>query len=214
MNNPCLRATSGIIVCLALIGIAMVVPATPTLAGPRLVVSNISKDGAFLCADLRLYDVLDSELINSIKDGVPAMLRYRIDLWKKRGLWYDKLVASFTTTYRIEYDNWRMHYLVLRADREDNLVGNGNIAEIIHLACNQPHLKICPLESLDSLAEYYLNATAEIRLLTAEKIREIDQWLAGKDRGGGMLGLIVGLLGSKPRSAETRSSSFRIDEIN
>jgi len=213
LESPCVRGVFAVISCLATIVFGFSIEALAG-ASPRIVLSNICQDEKFLYADLRLYDAIDSDLLKSIKDGVPAVVRYRIDLWKKRGIWYDKLVRSSGTTYKIEYNNWQMHYLVTCLDQERPPTGSQNVADLIHLVCNQPRIRICPLELLDSLAEYYISVSAEIRLLTAEKVKEIDEWLGGKDQGGSLLGAIVGLFSSKTRSATLRSPGFRIVDIN
>ncbi|MGQ9603552.1 MAG: DUF4390 domain-containing protein [bacterium] len=212
MDNPCVGRISAGISCLIIIAFGLSI-ARSAEASPRLVLSNIFKDEQSLCADLRLYDAIDSDFIKSIKEGVPAILRYRIDLWKTRGIWYDRLVRSAGMTYKIEYDNWHMHYLVTHLEQEKTPIASENVADLIHHVCNQTHMRICPLELLDSLAEYYISVSAEIRLLTAEKVKEIDEWLGGKDQGGSILGIIVALFGSKPRLASIKSSEFRLDEI-
>jgi hypothetical protein len=92
-------------------------------------------------------------------------------------------------------------------------IGAGDVAELIHLVCNQQRMKICPIGALDSLSDYYVTISAEIRSLSAERVKEIDSWLGGgteKAESGGMLGFVLGLFTSKSQTAETKSNSFNL----
>ena len=74
--------------CYLFLLIALTVLLTPEIASsePRLTVSNIYNDDGYLCIDFRLYEGIDAELLRDLKDGIPALLRYRIDLWLDRSL--------------------------------------------------------------------------------------------------------------------------------
>jgi len=205
--------------CYLFLLIALTVLLTPEIASsePRLTVSNIYNDDGYLCIDFRLYEGIDAELLRDLKDGIPALLRYRIDLWLDRSNWYDKLMTSVSFSYRINYDNWDTVYCVtpLGADTERK-IGTTDVAELIHLVCNQQRMEVCPLRMLDSLADYYVTVTAEIRSLSADRVREIDSWLGGdeNDKGGGLLGFIVGLFGSRSKSAEIKSRVFNLKGLS
>lgn len=184
---------------------------------PKLSVSDIYNDNGYLCIDFRLYEGIDSELLNGLRDGIPAQLRYRIDIWLDRSNWSDKLVKSVSLSYRIDYDNWDTLFCVtILDDGSETTTGRGDVAALIHLVCNQQRIKICPLDALDSLADYYVTISAEVKSLSADRVREIDSWLGGNknDKGGGLLGFIVGLFRSKTKSARTKSRIFSLKGLS
>jgi hypothetical protein len=200
-------------VLLFLLGVGLLLTGGPALAAPHLTVTEIYSEESYLCVDFRLRNAVDEAVLESMRNGVPALLQYEVGVWQDRSSWYDKLIRTTTFTYRIHYDNWDTLYCVCRLrERNEENIGAGDVAELIHLVCNQQRMKICPLGDLDNVASYYLTISAEIKSLSAERVREIDSWLGGgdesKEAGGGLLGFVIGIFTSDTKSAETKSWKF------
>ena len=199
----------------SLIGVVLLFAAWPVAAAPLLSISNLYCEDDYLCVDFYLKNAVDKDLLESMQNGIPALLRYRVDVWLDRANWYDKLVRSTSFAYRVNYDNWDTLYCVCtyRGDTEET-INAGDVAELIHLVCNQQRMKICPFRELDLLASYYVTISAEIRSLSAERVREIDSWLGGADEpdesGGGFLGFVIGLFTSESKTAETKTNQFNL----
>jgi hypothetical protein len=184
-------------------------------ATPHLSLSKIYGEDEYLCVDFRLRNAIDKDLLESMHSGVPTLLRYRVDVWKNRSSWYDKLVRSVTFSYKIHYDNWDTLYCVSNLEEApQERIGASDVAELIHLVCNQQRMKVCPMGMMYSTSDYYVTISADIRSLSAERVREIDSWLGGSDDAeqsdGGLLGFVMGLFGSGSRTAETKSNSFNL----
>ncbi len=204
---------SGLCYLLALLAAILLLTPGRAWSEPRLTLSDIYNDDGYLCIDFRLYEGIDTDLLRDLRDGIPALLRYRVDVWLDRSSWYDKLITSASFSYRINYDNWDTLFCITTFDGDpERRIGTTDVAELIHLVCNQQRMEICPLNILDSLADYYVTVSAEIRSLSADRVREIDSWLGGDedDKGGGLLGFIVGLFGSRSKTAKTRSHVFNL----
>jgi hypothetical protein len=185
-------------------------------AAPHLAVSGIYGEDEYLCVDFRLRNAIDKELLESMHNGVPTLLRYQVDVWLDRTSWYDKLVQSVSFSYKIHYDNWDTLYCVnnLRETAEER-IGAGDVAELIHLVCNQQRMQVCPIGLLDSLSDYYITVSAEVRSLSAERVKEIDSWLGGsgdetEEAGGGLLGFVIGVFTSKSKTTETKTDTFNL----
>jgi hypothetical protein len=208
-----------LILGLCLAGIAMAL-APPTLsAAPLLNILNVYEEDEFLCVDFYLKDALDRELLQAMRNGIPTLLSYQVDVWLDRANWYDKLVQSVRYSYRMNYDNWDTLYTVnaVTADRQE-VISAGDVAELVHLVCNQQRMKTCRLGVLDRGRSYYVTISAEIEALSAERIREIDSWLGGnekesKSESGGMLGFVIGIFTSGSKTAETKSSVFSLEGL-
>lgn len=196
-----------------LLGMVLLLSVGSACATPHLTVTEIYSEENYLCVDFRLRNAVDQSILESMRNGVPALLQYEVGVWRDRSSWYDKLVRTTTFTYRIHYDNWDTLYCVSRLrERSEENIGAGDVAELIHLVCNQQRMKICPLGDLDNVASYYLTITAEVRSLSAERVREIDSWLGGgdesKEAGGGLLGFVIGIFTSDSKTAEAKSWKF------
>jgi hypothetical protein len=202
------------VVITILIGTVLLSMTGSAQATPHLSLARIYDEDAYLCVDFRLRNAIDKELLDSMHDGVPALLRYQVSVWKDRSSWYDKLINNVSFSYRIHYDNWDTLYCVTPLETaQEERIGAGDVAELVHLVCNQQRMKICPIGALDSLSDYYVTISAEIRSLSAERVKEIDSWLGGggeKEESGGMLGFVLGIFTSRSKTAEAKSTSFTL----
>jgi hypothetical protein len=197
-----------------LLGMVLLMAAGTAAATPHLSVSRIYGEDNFLCIDFYLKNAIDRDLLGSMRNGVATLLRYRVDVWLDRANWYDKLVNTVAFSYRINYDNWDTLYCV-DANREAaaERITVGDVAQLIHLVCNQQRMKVCPISLLDSISPYYVTISAEVTALSAERVREIDSWLGGgeeKESSGGVLGFVIGLFKSGSKTAETKSDVFSL----
>ena len=203
------------------IALALAVPINveAVLAAPLLNILNVYGDNNQLCVDFYLKDALDRELIQAMRNGVPTLLSYQVDVWLDRPNWYDKVVKSTRYSYRMNYDNWDTLYTVDTITEERHeVISAGDVAELVHLVCNQQRMKTCNLNMLDPGRSYYVTISAEIEALSAERIREIDSWLGGQDESkeagsGGMLGFVIGLFTPGSKTAETKSSLFSLEGL-
>jgi hypothetical protein len=210
-----------LILYLAGIALALAVPlsAQAVMAAPLLNILNVYGENEHLCVDFYLKDGLDRDLIQAMRNGIPTLLSYQVDVWLDRPNWYDKLVRSVRFTYRMRYDNWDTLYTVDAVTEERHeVISAGDIAELVHLVCNQQRMKTCRLAMLDRDRSYYLTISAEIEALSAERIREIDSWLGGEEEaseagGGGMLGFVIGLFTPGSKTAETKSNIFSLEGL-
>ena len=211
-----LKLTLGL--CLA--GIAVGIAASNVTAAPLLSILNIYEEEQFLCVDFYLKDALDRELIQAMRNGIPTLLSYQVDIWQDRANWYDKLIKSVRYSYRMNYDNWDTLYTVDAVTQDQHeVISAGDVAELVHLDCNQQRMKTCRLGILDRSRSYYITISAEIEALSAERIREIDSWLGGDETkessgGGGMLGFVIGVFTSGSKTAETKSSIFSLEGLS
>jgi hypothetical protein len=203
--------------CLAGIALAMAVPIAS--AAPLLNILNIYDEDEYLCVDFYLKDALDRELIQAMRNGIPTLLSYQVDIWLDRANWYDKLIKSVRYSYRMNYDNWDTLYTVdAVAEERQEVISACDVAELVHLVCNQQRMKTCRLGMLDRGRSYYVTISAEIEALSAERIREIDSWLGGdetkkKSEGGGMLGFVIGVFTPGSKTAETKSNMFSLEGL-
>jgi len=204
----------------AMLAIAVLASAAPSASQPLLSILSLYSQDEHLCVDFYLKNALEKEILSSIKNGVPALLSYQVEVWQDRDSWYDKLVKSVTYSYKIAYDNWDTLYCVDALTEGRAETGRAkNVGELIHLLCNQRGLKACPTKELDHSSSYYVTITAAIQALSAERVKEIESWLGGRRdqdpaRAGGLLGVVVGMFTSKARRAEAKSSLFGLEALS
>jgi hypothetical protein len=194
------------------VGIVLLGAVMSSQAAPLLSVLNIYSENDNLCIDFYFKDAIDRDLIQTMQNGIPTLLSYQIDVWLDRANWYDKLVRTVRYSYRMHYDNWDTLYCVssISGGRKEE-ISAGDVAELVHLVCNQQRLKACRLNELAPDRSYYMTISAEIQPLSAERVREIDDWLGGEnpeESGGGMLDFVIGVFSSGSKTAEIKTSVF------
>ena len=199
---------------------AVFAAAAPSSSQPILSILSLHSEEDYLCVDFYLKNALEKDLLASIRNGVPALLSYQVDVWQNRPSWYDKLVRSSTYSYKIAYDNWDTLYCVDALAQGKTESGRAkNVADLLHLLCNQRALKVCPMSTLDREGSYYVTISAAIQALSAERVKEVEAWLGGgrdgqdPSKAGGLLGFVVDMFTSKAKRAEAKSSIFALEAL-
>jgi hypothetical protein len=203
----------------AVLAIAVLASAAPSASQPLLSIMSLYSQDEHLCVDFYLKNALEKEILTSVRNGVPALLSYRVEVWEKRDSWYDRLVKSVTLSYKIAYDNWDTLYCVDAISEGQVETGKAKeVGELLPL-CNQHGVKACPVKELDRDGSYYVTISAAIQALSAERVKEIESWLGGRRdqdpaRAGGLLGVVVDMFTSKARRAEAKSSSISLESLS
>ncbi len=202
-------------VCILLVGTGLIFSSMGLASTPILKVTDVYVQDGYVCVDFYLKNAIDGELLTSIRNGVPALLSYRIDVWNDRSNWFDKLISTVTYSFKVSYDNWDTLYCIYDGSEIRTVQSP---AQLVHTLCNQKGVKACLAEYLDTTGSYYVTIGAEVRSLGAETIREVESWLGGKDENdnsrGGLLDLVIGLFTSKSKTVQAKSYSFRLQGIS
>ncbi|HVP58057.1 MAG TPA: DUF4390 domain-containing protein, partial [bacterium] len=148
-------------------------------------------------------------------------LSYRIEVWEDRANWYDRLINSSTYSYKIAYDNWDTVFCVDALSRGKTETGRfKNLADLLHQVCTQHAFRACPISSLSRDGSYYVTISAAIQALSAERVKEVENWLGGgqsdddPSKAGGLLGFVVDMFTSKAKRADAKSSIFALEALS
>jgi hypothetical protein len=216
---------AGRCVLVLLLAAAAIHPAFARAAGEgggdlQLHIQNLGFDSGFLVFDLLLEGAFDEGQEQTLLEGFPTHMTYTVELWRDRGMWFDRLELSRTLTIKVTYDLWAERFVVQL--RKDHLSRFQTIDEVEVATCVLPELKLVAIEELDPSKSYYVSASARLRPLTIEELGELEDWLSGERRsgdreGGGVLSIpkylvrmLLGSAGVTERSTLTKSETFSI----
>ena len=206
-----------LVVTLFLLGTALLYASGIACADPLLSVMRLYEESDYLCVDFYLKNAIDKEMVDALRDGIPTLLTYRIEVWRQRVNWYDKLIRTIRYSFKVHYDPWDTLYCVSGYHQgKEEQTNMTEVAELIHLCCNQKGMRTCQISEIDPDAFYYVTIAAEIQSLSAERLREVESWLGGEesnDGGGGLLGFVMGIFSSKAKRAETKSNVFSLEGL-
>jgi hypothetical protein len=185
--------------------------------GAEVEIVCVAAPGDWLLAEIHTEGLFDEEVMDALHSGLPARLRYEVELWRARSSLWDQLVHAELFEYRIHYDVLAERYRVFEAEGGEILT-TSSLRELKGLL-SRDEIELMGLEELDEERRYY--AVAEVRWdpLSVEEIRDLENWLRGsvssKDKGGGIVGIsghLIGLLrnevGLGGRSSRGRSQDF------
>ncbi len=127
---------------------------------------------------LDIVDSLPADLSAHIDKGAPIAFEYRIEIWKSRPGWFDRLAGAYDLIIRLRYDTWEKKYTILKEEpigavehtlggrREtfDEISGTGRIS--------------IPLD--DTSGEFYCIGKLNIKTMSFANFREVESWLKGE----------------------------------
>ena len=181
-------------------------PTTPVPMGPVVRTANV---------------IADRELQTLLRNGFPANLHYRTELWSRGGV-FDDVKASVEWDVLVRYEPLTKTYRVARFIGEvaENL-GRFERYEDAQAGLARPYQPKLPARRTRD-RQYYI-VTLEVEVLSMSDLDEIDRWLRGELRpavrgkrnpgtalGRGLSRLATRLLGGENHRYEQRSAVFRL----
>lgn len=184
----------------------LVVPAqaSPRVEGPEV-------RGINVLADRDIRDLL--------RNGFPARLHYRVELWSTSG-WFDDLEGGTEWDVVVRYDALDRSYRLARLQGDEvTTLGRFDQLRDAERALEQPFR--APLVARGS-RRYYYRAVLRVETLSLSDLDEVERWLRGELRPAvrgqrnpgtaitrGVRTLFIRLLGGEKREYEVRSATFR-----
>jgi hypothetical protein len=162
----------------------------------------------------------DRELRELVRNGFPARLHFRVELWSV-GRWVDDQERKNEWDVYVRYDALNKTFRVLRVvgDRVQTV---GQFADYDDAAAAVERPYRVPIAPSREGRKYYYNVTLDVEVLSVSDLDELEQWLRGelqpslKGRKNpataltrGARTLLVRLLGGEKRRYVQRSETFR-----
>jgi hypothetical protein len=156
------------------------------VSGPRV-------RGTYVIVEARLADMLDERVRNSLERGMPATLELHTELWRRRGMWFDRLEQSFDASVRVHYEVWDAAFRIERPGAAaERFTTVDSVAAFLARPWGVP---VARVQRLQFGVRYYAVVNATLRPLSVEDVNEVEGWLAGRGSLGGL-----GVLTELPRS--------------
>lgn len=176
-----------------------------TTEGPAVRVEHVISDGAM------------QELL---KNGFPAQLHYRVELWTSGGF-FNSMRRSVEWDVIVRYDALAANFRIARrvGDRILPVAQHEKFADAV-AEVERPFK--APITAIAAKDRQYYIATVEVVTLSLNDLDEVERWLKGEVQpavrgeanpgtalGRGMRKLFARLVGGERRNLQTRSGTFR-----
>jgi hypothetical protein len=188
---------------------------------PRLEVSLIASSPP-IGASVRASGMLrDPELLELLRNGFPAAMRFRLELWRVGGF-FDEIEAAVQWNTLVSFQPYSQQYLAVRRQGsalEEDFGGFPTIEAVEARVLERPF--DVALRPRRTGAEYYYNVILDVESLSVSDLDELQRWLRGEAKPAvrgkrsplsalrqGFGTLISRVLGSETRHFESRSGKF------
>ena len=164
----------------------------------------------------------DARLRDLLRNGFPARLHWRVEVWSTRG-WFDDLKGSVEWDVVVRYEPLERRYEIVRIDAEGNPTPLGrteDFAEVEAIIERPQRPPILPPLRRDRL---YYNVSLDVAMLSVNDLDEVERWLRGELRPAvrgernpgtavtrGVKTVFARLLGAEKRHYEERSVRFDV----
>lgn len=159
-----MKGRTAALLIVTLLGCWLLTPLPVASASPEIsdiILTNTPRD---LIVYASLRDGFSDELIEAIQSGVPTTFTFYLDLYRRRTLWWDELVASRVVKNSVKYDLLKKEYRFTRTF-------NGKVDEratksLDELKSWMSELENVPLARYNSLIpedRYYVRVKAEMK---------------------------------------------------
>lgn len=149
-----------------------------------LAIEDLGVQRSMLTVRVLLRHGFDTETRTSIERGLPITVRFTVELWRKRRLWFDKQLDSRVRSFRVRYDPGEKLYSVSGTGRRRGRETFQTLDAALE-RLSPRDLDVYPRPELEDGPRYYVTVEMAIQPLTVEEFRELDGWLSGRIRGGG-----------------------------
>jgi hypothetical protein len=164
----------------------------------------------------------DARLRDLLRNGFPARLHWRVEVWSTRGLFDDRKVAVEWDVI-VRYEPLERRYEIVRIDAEGNPTPLGrteNFANVEAVIERPQQPPIVPPRRRDRV---YYSVALDVEMLSVSDLDEVERWLRGELRPAvrgqrnpgtavtrGVRTVVAKLLGAERRHYEERSVRFDV----
>jgi uncharacterized protein DUF4390 len=182
-----------------------------------LTVGPIESISGAICVSYEVDTPFTPRLTETLQQGMPATVTFEVGLWKRRALWFDKLVVALRSEHKIVYDEWAKSFRIRSGQSPPRSRAVPDLDSLQALLFAERRIPVAAAAALDSTGSYYVSVRVTIRPVAVEDLGEIERWLAGESpdpdeaqRGipRYLLGLAVNLSGLGDRTAIEKSERF------
>jgi hypothetical protein len=145
-------------------------------------VEGLHEDDGYVWADVRVAELFDGRVAESLQRGMPATLQLRAELWRRRTAWFDRVERTFEGSIRIRHEVARARYRVERANAAPRTYET--LDSVRTALARSIALPVAQLADLRDGARYYVVLTATLRPLSVEDVEEVEGWLSGEVESG------------------------------
>lgn len=164
----------------------------------------------------------DSRLRDLLRNGFPARLHWRVEVWSTRG-WFDDLKGSVEWDVIVRYEPLERRYEMVRIDADGNPTPLGRTENFANVEATIERAQQAPIVPPRRRDRLYYTVALDVEMLSVSDLDEVERWLRGELRPAvrgqrnpgtavtrGVRTVVARLLGAEKRHYEERSGRFDV----
>ena len=206
---------SWVAACLVALVAALAMPRSAGADDLGLEVGPVEDIAGAICVSYRVESPFTPRLEETLGRGMPATVSFEVGLWKRRALWFDRLVLAIRSDHKIVYDDWKQAFRIRTGTHPPRDRSAPSFESLRDILFTQTRLPLAASSSLDTTATYYVSVRVTIKPVAPEDLGEIEDWLSGdkdSEQSTGLpdylLGLAVSLSGLGERTEMEKGPKF------
>ena len=149
----------------AVLALCLLAEATPTRADLRVNDLDIYLNDHDVTVHVVLLGTIPPGFQEGLQSGIPAHVRYTVELWQYNRMWRDALVKSVTIERQLAYNVVTKEYKVTSLKGETRLPhGTRDLRDAQRVLSEVRGLKLGPASGLDPAEIFYVRVHAESAL--------------------------------------------------
>jgi hypothetical protein len=201
--------------CLVALVAVLAMPRSAGADDLGLEVGPVEDIAGAICVSYRVESPFTPRLEETLERGMPATVSFEVGLWKRRALWFDRLVLAIRSDHKIVYDDWKQAFRIRTGTHPPRDRSATSFEALRDMLFTQTRLPLAASSSLDTTATYYVSVRVSIKPVAPEDLGEIEDWLSGDkdpEQSTGLpdylLGLAVSLSGLGERTEMEKGPKF------
>jgi hypothetical protein len=201
--------------CLVALVAVLAMPRSAGADDLGLEVGPVEDIAGAICVSYRVESPFTPRLEETLERGMPATVSFEVGLWKRRALWFDRLVLAIRSDHKIVYDDWKQAFRIRTGTHPPRDRSATSFEALRDMLFTQTRLPLAASSSLDTTATYYVSVRVTIKPVAPEDLGEIEDWLSGdkdSEQSTGLpdylLGLAVSLSGLGERTEMEKGPKF------
>jgi hypothetical protein len=173
MGTPLVRPRRSRAAALLLVGLAVLLAASPARAEIRISNLSVFLNDLDVTVQVVLLGAVPPSLHESLHSGVPAHVRFTVELWQYSRFWVERRVQARTIERQLTYSVLTKEYKVasLGGEQREPYVTK-SLREAQRVISDLRVHRLAPAASLDAGELYYVRVRADVSLNGA------NSWLA------------------------------------
>lgn len=201
--------------CLVALVVVVAMPRSVGADDLGLEIGPVEDIAGAICVSYMVESPFTPRLEETLGRGMPATVSFEVGLWKRRALWFDRLVLAIRSDHKIVYDDWKQAFRIRTGAHPPRDRSAASFESLRDMLFTQTRLPLAASSSLDTTATYYVSVRVTIKPVAPEDLGEIEDWLSGDkdpEQSTGLpdylLGLAVSLSGLGERTEMEKGPKF------